>query len=47
MSSGTPQRLPFDAGFDGVQIQGGYVYLFQQFMQENLNRRTDRYSSPI
>lgn len=24
-----------DAGFDGVQIQGGYVYLCQQFLQEN------------
>jgi N-ethylmaleimide reductase len=36
-------KVALDAGFDGVQIQGGYVYLFQQFLQENLNRRTDRY----
>jgi N-ethylmaleimide reductase len=36
-----------DAGFDGVQIQGGYVYLFQQFLQENLNLRTDGYGGSI
>jgi N-ethylmaleimide reductase len=29
-----------DAGFDGVQIQGGFVYLFQQFLHEITNRRT-------
>jgi N-ethylmaleimide reductase len=40
-------KVALDAGFDGVQIQGGYVYLFQQFMQENLNRRTDRYGGSI
>jgi N-ethylmaleimide reductase len=39
--------VALEAGFDGVQIQGGYVYLFQQFMQENLNRRTDRYGGSI
>ena len=36
-----------DAGFDGVQIQGGYVYLFQQFLQENLNLRSDAYGGSI
>jgi N-ethylmaleimide reductase len=36
-----------DAGFDGVQIQGGYVYLFQQFLQENLNLRSDTYGGSI
>jgi N-ethylmaleimide reductase len=40
-------KVALDAGFDGVQIQGGFVYLFQQFMQENLNRRTDRYGGSI
>ena len=34
-------------GFDGVQLQGGFVYLFQQFMQENLNRRTDKYGGTV
>jgi N-ethylmaleimide reductase len=36
-----------DAGFDGVQIQGGYVYLFQQFLHEVTNRRTDQYGGPV
>jgi N-ethylmaleimide reductase len=36
-----------DAGFDGVQIQCGFVYLFQQFLQENLNLRTDEYGGTI
>ncbi len=40
-------RVAQDAGFDGVQIQGGFVYLFQQFLQENLNRRTDAYGGTI
>jgi N-ethylmaleimide reductase len=40
-------QMACDAGFDGVHIQGGYVYLFQQFLQENLNRRTDCYGGTI
>ena len=36
-----------DAGFDGVQIQGGFVYLFQQFLHEVTNRRTDQYGGPL
>jgi N-ethylmaleimide reductase len=32
-----------DAGFDGIQIQGGFVYLFQQFLQESSNLRSDEY----
>src|SRR5271154_6050041 len=36
-----------DAGFDGVQIQGGFVYLFQQFLHEVTNRRTDPYGGPV
>jgi len=40
-------KVARDAGFDGVQIQGGFVYLFQQFMQENLNLRTDIYGGSI
>jgi N-ethylmaleimide reductase len=34
-------QVPRDAGFDGVQIQGGFVYLFQQFLHEVTNRRSD------
>ena len=40
-------KVARDAGFDGVQIQGGFVYLFQQFMQDNLNLRTDTYGGSI
>ncbi len=36
-----------DAGFDGVQIQGGFVYLFQQFLHEVTNRRSDQYGGPV
>jgi N-ethylmaleimide reductase len=36
-----------DAGFDGVQIQGGFVYLFQQFLHEVTNRRSDVYGGPV
>jgi N-ethylmaleimide reductase len=36
-----------DAGLDGVQIQGGFVYLFQQFLHEITNRRTDHYGGPV
>jgi N-ethylmaleimide reductase len=40
-------KVARDAGFDGVQLQGGFVYLFQQFMQENLNLREDEYGGTI
>lgn len=40
-------KVARDAGFDGVQVQGGFVYLFQQFMQDNLNLRTDSYGGPV
>jgi N-ethylmaleimide reductase len=36
-----------DAGFDGAQIQGGFVYLFQQFLHEVTNRRTDHYGGSL
>jgi N-ethylmaleimide reductase len=35
------------AGFDGVQIQAGFVYLIQQFLHEPTNRRTDEYGGTI
>jgi N-ethylmaleimide reductase len=40
-------QIARDAGFDGVQIQGGFVYLFQQFLHEVTNRRTDQYGGPV
>jgi hypothetical protein len=32
-------KVAQDAGFDGVRIQAGFVYLFQQFLQETSNLR--------
>jgi N-ethylmaleimide reductase len=40
-------RVAQDAGFDGVQIQGGFVYLFQQFLHEVTNQRIDQYGGPV
>lgn len=36
-----------EAGFDGVQIQGGFIYLIQQFLHEPANLRTDEYGGSI
>jgi N-ethylmaleimide reductase len=36
-----------DAGFDGIQLQAGFVYLMQQFMHELTNLRTDEYGGSI
>jgi N-ethylmaleimide reductase len=44
---GHAAQVARDAGFDGVQIQGGFVYLFQQFLHEITNRRTDLYGGPV
>ncbi|MFM0220847.1 alkene reductase [Paraburkholderia dipogonis] len=40
---GRAARNAIAAGFDGVQIQGGYHYLFNQFLNVRTNRRTDAY----
>jgi N-ethylmaleimide reductase len=40
-------RIALEAGFDGIQLQAGYVYLFNQFLHESTNQRTDEYGGPI
>ena len=35
------------AGFDGVQLQAGYLYLINQFLHETTNHRTDEYGGTI
>lgn len=34
-----------DAGFDGVELHGASGYVFEQFLNPNVNDRTDRYSA--
>lgn len=36
-----------EAGFDGIQLQAGYVYLINQFLHETTNRRIDEYGGSI
>lgn len=36
-----------EAGFDGVEVQGGNGYLFDQFLNGGLNTRSDRYGGSI
>ncbi|MCB8874502.1 alkene reductase [Acidisoma silvae] len=40
-------RLAIDAGFDGVELHGANGYLFEQFINGDLNNRTDRYGGSI
>jgi N-ethylmaleimide reductase len=40
-------RVAKEAGFDGIQLQAGYIYLFQQFLHDLTNRRTDDYGGNI
>jgi N-ethylmaleimide reductase len=40
-------RNAIEAGFDGVQIQGGYLYLFNQFLHVTTNQRTDEYGGSV
>ena len=44
---GQAARNAIEAGFDGVQIQGGYHYLFNQFLQVTTNKRTDAYGGTV
>lgn len=40
-------RNAIAAGFDGVEIHGANGYLVDQFIQDNVNRRTDDYGGSI
>ena len=41
-----PGHVP-NEGFDGVQLQAGFVYLIQQFLHKPMNRRTDEYGGSM
>jgi 2,4-dienoyl-CoA reductase-like NADH-dependent reductase (Old Yellow Enzyme family) len=36
-------RLSIESGFDGVELHGGNGYLLEQFLNSNVNKRTDDY----
>jgi N-ethylmaleimide reductase len=40
-------RIAMEAGFDGIQLQAGFVYLFNQFLHETTNQRADEYGGTI
>lgn len=40
-------ELAMQAGFDGVELHGANGYLFEQFLLDGTNQRTDRYGGAI
>lgn len=44
---GEGTRRVIEAGFDGVEIHGANMYLFQQFFSPHSNRRTDAYGGSL
>jgi N-ethylmaleimide reductase len=41
----TSARLAIEAGFDGVELHAANGYLLEQFLNANVNRRTDGYGA--
>uniref|UniRef100_A0ACD5ZTF4 Uncharacterized protein n=1 Tax=Avena sativa TaxID=4498 RepID=A0ACD5ZTF4_AVESA len=40
-------RNAIDAGFDGVEIHGGYGYIIDQFLKDSANDRSDEYGGSL
>ena len=36
-------KMALEAGFDGIEVHGGNGYLPEQFLNDNINKRTDDY----
>lgn len=41
------RRAVDEAGFDGVEVHGANGYLLDQFLHDNVNRRTDAYGGSV
>ena len=35
------------AGYDGVELHGAHGFIFSQFFNKRINKRTDRYADPV
>lgn len=44
---GVAAKRAIDAGFDGIEIHGANGYLLDQFLHDNVNKRTDEYGGSI
>jgi 2,4-dienoyl-CoA reductase-like NADH-dependent reductase (Old Yellow Enzyme family) len=46
-SWGEASKKAIEAGFDGIEIHGANGYLLDQFLHDNVNKRTDQYGGSI